>query len=121
MTLATLLNRPLTLVRRSAASAETDAFGNIVPTETLVEVVGELQQQRRAEPGDDSEMSDTNWILFLLAGTDVNTGDGVICDGQLYELVGDPWQVRNPRTQLQSHIECSVRRTAQAGDETTGS
>ena len=92
-----------------------------MPTETLVDVVGELQQQRRIEPGEDGELSDTGWVLFLPAGTDVATGDAVICDGQVYELVGDPWQARNPRTHQASHIECSVRRTAQSGDEITGS
>lgn len=92
-----------------------------MPTETLVTVLGELQQARRDEPAAAGELSDTRWVLFLPAGTDVATGDAVIADGQLYELVGDPWQARNPRTQQPSHIECSVRRTGQSGDEVTGS
>lgn len=121
MTLTALLNRPLTLVRRSATTGDTDAFGNVIPGETLVPAVGELQQSRRDEPDRGGELSDAHWTLFLPAGTDVETGDGVIVDGQLYEFVGDPWQARNPRTRLPSHIECSLRRTSQGGDEVTGS
>lgn len=120
MSLAALLNRPLTLVRRSYLG-ETDEYGGDIPTETSVAVVGELQQVRRDEPDAEGELSDTMWTLFLPAGTDVNTGDAVICDGQVYEVVGDPWNARNPRTQVESHIECSLRRTGNAGDEETGS
>lgn len=120
MSLTALLNRPLTIVTRTDEGA-TDVFGNAIPTETLTAVVGELQQQRRAEPGDAGELSDTTWLLILPAGTAITTADAVVCDGQLYEVIGDPWEARNPRTMAASHIECTVRRTASAGDEETGS
>lgn len=120
MSLTALLNRELTLVRRTD-EGETDVYGNPAPTEELVPVVGELQQVRRDEPDDNGELSDTNWLLILPAGTAVNTGDALVCDGQLYEVVGDPWQARNPRTGVASHIEATCRRTGSAGDEVTGS
>lgn len=116
MTLTALLNRPLTLVTRTSDGTEDD-YGNDRPGETQTDVVGELQQIRRTEPVEDGELSDTSWMLFLPAGTVINTGDAVICDGQVYEVVGDPWQARNPRTQVESHIECTLRRTGAAGDE----
>lgn len=114
MTLSQLLNRPMTLVLRSDVGDE-DAYGSDVPDETFVEVVGELQQQRRTEPADAGETSDSTWLLVLPAGTVLNTGDAVICDGQVYEAVGQPWAVRNPRSGAESHVECTLRRTA--GDE----
>ncbi len=123
MSLSQLLNRPMTLVRRSD-SGDVDEFGNDIPDETLVAIVGELQQGgptgggARSEPADHGELSDTRWTLYLPAGTVINTGDAVICDGQMYELVGDPWDARNPRTQVVSHIEATLRRTASASDET---
>jgi hypothetical protein len=120
MTLTTLLNRPMTIINRSA-SASTDEFGNELPVETYVDVVGELQQQRRAEPDTAGELSDTRWLLILPAGTEINTGDTVVCDGESYEVTGDPWRARNPRTQLASHIECTLRRTAGADDTVTTS
>jgi hypothetical protein len=120
MTLTALLNRPLTIVRRSPGDT-TDEFGNRVPVETFVEAVGELQQQQRAEPVAEGEMSDARWILFLPAGTTIGTGDAVICDGERFELVGEPWPARNPRTRLKSHVEATLRRTSGADDEETGS
>lgn len=117
MSLTTLLNRPLTIVYRTH-STQTDVFGNTIPTETLVDTVGELQQAQRAEH--DGELSDTRWTLFLPADTQISTGDAIVCDGQIYELVGDPWDARNPRTQRQSHIEATLRRTAST-DEDLGS
>jgi hypothetical protein len=118
MSLATLLNRPVTIVRRSA-SGDTDPYGNEIEAETSTETVGELQQQQRTEPGAQGELSQTNWLLILPAGTEIGTADAIIVNGQEYEMVGDPWPARNPRTHEQSHVECTVRRTA--GSEETGS
>lgn len=111
MSLTDLLNRPLILVRQEPGS-EVDDFGNRISEEVTLEVVGEIQQQRRSEDDDEGELSDTRWMLFLPAGTDLDTGDAVICDGEVYEVIGDPWQARNPRTQLASHVEASLRRTS---------
>lgn len=105
----------MTLVRRSAG-AVTDDFGNIISTETSEAVYGELQQQQRTEPLAEGELSDTRWILFLPAGTELGTGDAVICDGHIFELIGDPWAVRNPRTMLESHVEVTLRRTDSADE-----
>lgn len=118
MTLSSLLNRPLTLVSRSDEGA-TDLYGNPAPTETQTAVLGELQQVRRTEPDDSGELSDTTWLLVLPAGTSVNTGDAVICDGEVYEVIGDPWNARNPRTEVISHVEATLRRTGTAWDALT--
>lgn len=111
MTLTALLNRSVTLVRRSPSGA-VDEFGGDIATETLVETVGELQQQRRDEPGDAGEMSDTRWLLILPAATDIDTGDGVVCDGLIFEVVGAPDPLRNPRKMTASHVEVTLRRVA---------
>lgn len=105
--LTDLLNLPVTIVRRTTG----EGF-DPVPVESLVEVLGELQQTRRDEPANEGELSVTTWLLILPAGTDVRTGDAVIADGSIYEVVGDAWQARNPRTQLASHVECTLKRTS---------
>lgn len=115
MSLTELLNRPMTLVRRSA-SGDIDESGDEIQTEEQVEVVGELQQQQRDEPGSQGEFSSTKWLLILPAGTAIDTGDQVVCDGQVYEVVGDPWAARNPRTEAEHHVEATLKRTA--GEET---
>ncbi len=120
MSLIERLNRPVTVLQRTADD-DADEYGNPIPGETIVDTVGELQQRRRDEPGDAGELSATDWLLVLPAGTPVRTGDAVIVDGQVYELIGDPWIARNPRTQTASHIECTVRRTASTDDEAPGS
>ena len=109
-----LLNRPVTIVTRTD-SGSTDEYGNSIPSETMTETVGELQQVRRDEPGDAGETSDTRWLLVVPAGTVINTGDAVIVDSEVYEVVGAPWLARNPRTQTVHHVEATLRRTS--GDE----
>lgn len=108
--LSQLINQPCTITRRGTSS-DTDAYGDEIPTETEVETVCELQQRQRTEH-DQGEVSDTTWLLLLLPGTAIDTGDLVTVDDEDYEMVGDPWHVRNPRTQAESHVECTVRRTA---------
>lgn len=107
MSLTDLLNLPVTIVRRTMG----EGF-DPVPTESLVETFGELQQTARAEPVGEGELSVTTWLLVLPAATDVRTGDAVIADGATYEVIGSPWEARNPRTQFASHVEATLRRTA---------
>lgn len=111
--LSTLINRPCTIWSRSA-STDVDELGDAIDDETATETVCELQQHQRSEPGDQGEFSDTGWLLFLLPGTALDTSDQVEVDGQVFEVVGAPWEVRNPRTQTVSHIEATLRRTAGA-------
>jgi hypothetical protein len=113
MSLATLLNRPVRIVRRSAGGE--DEYGDDTYVETIVETVGELQQRQRTEPLAEGELSSTEWLLVLPAGTDIDTSDRVLVDNQFFEVVGEPWPARNPRTQTESHVEATVKRTATEG------
>jgi hypothetical protein len=110
--LTNLLNLPCSIERR-VASGEDD-YGNDTQTVTWAETVCELQQRQRDEPGEMGETSATDWRLYLPAGTDIDTSDTVIVNDQIFEVVGDPWQARNPRTRQQSHVEATVRRTGEA-------
>lgn len=116
MTLAALLNLPVTITRR-VETDELDEFGNQLDDEQAVETVGELQQRQSNEPAGAGEVSIGDFLLILPAGTQLTTGDRVTVDGQAYEVVGDPWRARNPRTRQFSHVQATVRRTAAAGDE----
>jgi hypothetical protein len=114
MSLSTLINKPCEIERRSL-SADTDRYGNYLNTTTIVATVCELQQRIRKEPGEEGELSDTIWRAFFPAGTPIDTSDAVVVDDIVYEVVGDPWQARNPRTQTLSHVEATLRKT---GDST---
>lgn len=118
MTVSALLTRTCTIKRRTAAGT-IDAAGDAVVTTVDTSAVCELQQlPRRAdgEPVTQAEMSDSQWLLVLPAGTAIDTGDGVVVDGKAYEMFGEPWHVRHPRTGVESHVECTLHRTAGAGD-----
>lgn len=119
--LAALLTRPVTIIHRTAgAGAGADEYGNPIPAETTVQTVCELQQTERAavnEPAGRGELSDTHWLLILPAGTQIDTSDAIIADSRRFELIGDPWPVRNPRTGSESHVQATVRRTAGADDQ----
>jgi hypothetical protein len=118
VTLMQLLNRTVTITRRTA-SASTDDYGNEISAETNVATVGELQQTQRTEPTAQGELAVTTWLLILPAGTNIDTGDTVTVDTHTYEVIGSPWQARNPRTQVTSHVEATLRRSV--GSEETGS
>jgi hypothetical protein len=116
--LSKLINRPCTLIQK-ADSDETDSHGNPVRTETSIDAVCELQQAQSVEPGGAGESAATTFNAFFLPGIEPNTGDALIVDGHTYEFVGEPWVARNPRTQITSHVQATVKRTTGAGD--TGS
>lgn len=88
-----------------------------MPAEATVETHCELQQRGRSEPGSAGELSIGDWVAFFPAGTELTTGDTVTVDGQDYEVAGDPWHARNPRTQTASHVEASLKRTVGAFEE----
>ena len=115
MSIATLINRPATIILRSP-SGDTDEYGNEVPVEDELATAVELQQVRRDEPAGAGEVSDTRWLGFFPAGTDLTTADAVEIEGERYELEGDPWAVRNPRTGAESHVETTLCRVAGAED-----
>lgn len=127
MSLSNLLNLNCTVVRRSTSEndpgvsgASVDTYGNPVSpdaTDSLTDDTEDIftvcwvQQDRRTEPGDEGEMSDSFWTIFLPWGTDLDTGDAVEVDGYgVFELVGDPWPAQQG-SQRMWHVEATGRRT----------
>jgi len=104
------MNLPCTIVNRSFSTL--DELGNDVAAESTVETVCELQQRQRGEDGE--ELSTGSFLLVVPAVTALRSADSVIVDGVEYEVSGEPWAVRNPRTQTDSHLEATVVRVAGA-------
>ncbi len=120
MTLAQLLNRPCAVLHRTL-SEEEDEFGNQKSATQEIETVCEVQESKRSlagrssEPASEGETSDAEWLGIFPAGTLLGTADTVRVDGiGELEVVGEPWAARNPRTQVVSHVEAPLRRTAGA-------
>lgn len=110
-----LMNRPC-LIRRKTPGTTTDEYGT--PTTETVEVrtVCELQPatstRRDGEPSSHLDLTDSDWLLLLPAGTEIDSPDQVEVEGLTYEVSTAPWSARNPWTQEPSHVEVGLRRTA---------
>lgn len=122
MALAQLLNRPCTIIHRTAGEGE-DRYGNRKSAVEEIATVCEIQESKRSlsgrssEAGGSGEVSDAEWLGIFPAGTPLGTADSIRVDGiGELEVVGEPWPARNPRTQAISHIEAPLRRTA-GGEE----
>jgi hypothetical protein len=116
--ISALLNTPCTITRRFD-SGTNDPYGNALTTTFSTNTVCELQQLTRradAEAGGHGDLSDTQWALFLPAGTVIDTDDKVTVTGQVFEVAGAPWPVRDPETGTVSHVEANLRRVAAATD-----
>jgi len=109
VTLSSLLNRDCVVLHR--VDSGEDEYGNPISEDTELATVCELQQRRSEEPGAVGERAVTDWVIFLPAGTPIATADAVTVDEHRLEVIGDPWEVRNPRTRHDSHVEL-VARTA---------
>lgn len=113
--LAALINRPCAIVRRRQLE-ERDEDGDRKTGEAEVATVCELQQDPSFRRESEGELSDTRWKIFFKVGEEIDSGDAVLVDGERYEVLGEPWHARNPRTQQASHVEVTARRTAGPGD-----
>jgi len=114
MSIATLLNTPCTIVRRSE-DGTVDSYGNEIPDETLATSTCSLQQTRRDEPSSAGEVSVTTWTLFLPTGTPLDTNDGVLIGDAEYEVIGQPWDATEGSPAIH-HVEATVRKVAGASD-----
>lgn len=115
MPLATLLNQTCWIVTRPGSGDGDSYYGDQADETdpTAVETVCEVQQRRRDEDEAQGELSSGTWDGFFPAGTDLNTASAVIVEGEgTFELVGDPWRARNPRTQVFGQVEATLIRTA---------
>lgn len=114
MSISELMNLPCQLVRRGPSGDEDD-YGNELQGETVVSTVCEFQSVRSRgdqEDGSHNELAESRWNVFLPADTDVASGDALIVSGVEYEVDGEAWLARNPRTQGVSHVEVTVKRVA---------
>lgn len=108
--LTDLLTLPCTITRRTPSGDAVDEYGNEALDENTSSTVCELQQRQRGEDDADGQIARGEFLLILPAGTVLHTADTVTIDGDDYEVQGEPWAARNPRTQAASHLEATVTR-----------
>jgi hypothetical protein len=112
MTLAGLLNQPLTIQRRGVVSTDPD-YGNDVPgTTSTVATVGYVEQTVATEIIVDRETYVTDWLVVLPAGTAVDASDRIVHGSKTLEVIGSPHEAWNPRRAMVSQVECRCRETA---------
>ncbi|MDP2710791.1 MAG: hypothetical protein Q8O56_06195 [Solirubrobacteraceae bacterium] len=115
MSLVTILTRPCAITRRSS-TVDVDEYGDEIATTTTAVTVCELQQRERTEVEDRGEIGRSEWLLVLPAGTPIDLGSTVTIDDRAFEVSGEPWHVRNPRTGQLSHVEVTLVRTTTSGE-----
>lgn len=112
MTLAALLNQPLTIQRRGTTNVDPD-YGTDVPgTISTVQTEGYVEQVEAKEVTVDQQTYVTDWRVVLPAGTLVDGSDRIVHGSKLLEVIGSPHQAWNPRRRVVDHIECHCRETA---------
>jgi hypothetical protein len=108
-----LLNQTAWVIWRSEGEDEDD-YGNREPVEVQAEVRCEVQQRRRDESAEGS-VAEGDWLGVFFGDLELDNTDAVIVEGLgTFELVGDPWPAKNPRTGIVEHVEATLRRVAGA-------
>lgn len=109
-----LMTRPCVI--RWIDQTGTDVHGDPITTTVETPAMCELQQSQSTELRDGQLVSVTAWNLYLPTDLDIPIGqsldsaDEIVVDGRTYTLDGDPWIVRDPTIEVDSHIEVKVRR-----------
>lgn len=108
MSLNNLMRQPLTIQKIGAG---TDEYGNTVPAALTspVATVGYLEQVDSIETLNDRDTVVSGFQAWLPTGTDVSAFDRLNFGAQTFEVDGEPWQVFNPRTGVQSHIQAKLK------------
>ena len=105
---AHLLTLTGTLLRR-AQTGPPDEYGDPTWTELGEPIACELQQEVGYDAAGGAIQLST-WRVFLPPTTPPTGWDGITIGAVTYELEGDAWLARNPRTGIDSHVEARVRR-----------
>jgi len=118
--IAQLINRPCTIRRRVEGGVKDD-LGNSNPGVVEVETVCELQQETGFRKEGEGELSDTRWVVYLLPDAEIGSGDSIEVEGDgTFQVLGEPWKARNPRTGQYSYIRAAARRTIGPGESPGG-
>lgn len=109
--IAGLLTLDAQLLRRDP-SGPPDEYGNPGWVAVGEPVKCELQLTTSFEDHDAAVQTSTYRAILepAAAATEVRGWDALEQDGITYELDGDAWRARNPRTGVFSHVEAVVRR-----------
>lgn len=108
MSLAGLLNQPLTIQRRGVVG--TDEYGNdVLGTVSTPAAVGYVEQTAAKEITVGQETYTTDWLVVLPAGTAIDGSDRIVHDGRLLEVIGSPHEAWNPRRRAVDHVEVRAR------------
>lgn len=128
---AARLLRQWVLVEHVTAEGPPDGMGDPTEVSTWSRFRGYAWQENVTELTGNTNSNTEQWRLGLVrsAAGHIDAGDRVIVGGRLdgpdgktgipvpdvgepFEVSGEPWPARNPRTQLVEYVECKLDRSA---------
>lgn len=111
MTVESLMTQTATL--RTRAGEDRSDTGDATLTYSETEIVGYFEPE---DPigleGEDLQQRNTQlgrWLGFIPATTELTGFDSLVFDGKVMDLTAAPRPIWNPRLQVMSHIELSLR------------
>lgn len=108
MSLAALMVRDITILR---AVTSTDRYGNVQADNwthaTTTATKAWVSQRFEGEELDGRNAQIRDWVAFLPAGTVIDGGDRVRCDGMTFEVIGPPHRAWRPSGE--HHVEAQLR------------
>lgn len=107
MSLANILNQPIT-IQTMAAATVADDYGNKKPAASgsPTSALAFIEQLTSAEDLLNRDTTKTHWRCFLPKGTAIGHLDRITFGSQTFEVDGEPWVVWNPGRQKISHVVC---------------
>ena len=112
MSVLSLMTQTLTVYRKASVTRD-EIGGEVIATETPVQVAGYIEplvggsNQQEAEMSGNTQLGD--WIAFVPADTDVTGWDRIEYGGFAFDITGPPAPMWNPRLSAYSHIELALR------------
>lgn len=108
MSLGTLLNQRLTVIRVRKSATVRNRYGDLVEETSEVTYLGRLVQVQAKEVTVGADVRISDWQGMLPAGADVDATDRIRNEaGHVFEVIGPPSRGRSIRGE--SHVEFRAR------------
>lgn len=88
---------------------ERDRYNDVTPSfGDPVSYRGYLEQTAATEIVVDRDTLVSSWLLILPPHAELTAKDHVVSGVKTYEVVGEPWRVRDPMTRRTDHVEARL-------------
>ena len=109
MSLATLLTRPVVVVTRTRTEGGGTYGEDVLVDDQRLDVLAHVHQQTTDELLSEQDTTRAGWVAYFAPTVPIDRDCVVEVAGARFEVVGEPYRVRQPPLARDHHVEVQLR------------